>query len=32
MKRIVFVVDKVNNDNKLSMIDTLNKLSKKKWN
>ncbi len=28
MKRIVFVVDKVNNDNKLSMIDTLNKLSK----
>ena len=28
MKRIVFIVDEVNNDNKLSMIDTINKLSK----
>ena len=28
MKRIVFIVDEINNDNKLSMIDTINKLSK----
>ena len=28
MKRIVFIVDEINNDNTLSMIDTINKLSK----